>query len=127
MCKSLQALYSGTVAHWKIGSLFGKSHRPAEAPGGSREDTPRLPAAEVRASAHDDGLVLLHIPSGRVYRSNRTGSRIWQGLASGLDPASISREMSRDYGVPEALVRTHTSLFVDELERRGFVTRRAGC
>jgi hypothetical protein len=115
------------VAHWKIGSLFGKSHRPSEVLAGSREDTTRLLATEVRASVHDDGLVLLHIPSGRVYHCNRTGSRIWQGLASGLDPASISREMSRDYGVAEALVRTHTSLFVDELERRGFVTRMAGC
>jgi hypothetical protein len=105
------------MPHWKIGGRFRQS---------KRSDARRLPAAEVRASAHDDGLVLLHIPTGLVYRCNRTGSRIWQGLASGLDLNSISREMSRDYGVAEAVVQTHTTLFVDELEQRGFVTRMAG-
>lgn len=62
-----------------------------------------------------------------MYNCNRTGARIWKGLAGGLDPNGISREISRDYGVEEAVVQAHTSLFVGELERRGFVTRMAGC
>jgi hypothetical protein len=112
------------VAHWKIASLFGRS-RQSVTTSGSRHEIKRLPTGEVHASAHDGGLVLLHVPSGRVYNCNRTGSRIWQGLAGGLDPDSISREISHDYGVEEAVVKAHTGLFVDELERRGFVTRMA--
>src|SRR5258708_31031965 len=112
------------MPHWRIGSLFAKPRMSAG--GDSRPGYRRLPAAEVRASAHDDGLVLLHIPTGLVYRCNRTGSRIWQGLASGLDLESISREVSREYGVAEYLVETHTSRFLDELEACGFVTRAAG-
>ena len=113
------------MAHWKIGSLFGRSQQSPKTD--SRNEIPRLLTAEVRASAHDGGLVLLHIPSGRVFNCNRTGSRIWQGLASGLDPTGISREISRDYGVEQTVVQAHTCLFVDELERRGFVTRVAVC
>jgi hypothetical protein len=112
------------VAHWKIGNLFGRSQSP-KVSADSRRENPRLRTAEVHASAHEGGLVLLHVPTGRVYNCNRTGSRIWQGLAGGLDPNSISRELSRDYGVEEAVVQAHTGLFVDELERRGFVTRMA--
>jgi len=114
------------MAHWKIGSLFGKSSRSASASGGLRSGGRWFPAAEVTASPHDDGLVILHIPTGRIYRCNRVGSRIWEGLAGGLDPSSISMEVSREYGVAESLVQTHTTRFVNELERCGFVTRAAG-
>jgi hypothetical protein len=116
-----------SVAHWKLSSIFRRSQKASKASVDSRHATPRLLTAEVHASAHDGGLVLLHIPSGRVYNCNRTGSRIWQGLAGGLDPDSISREISRDYGVEEAVVQAHTGLFVAELERRGFVTRMVAC
>ncbi len=114
------------MPHWKIGGLFRQSRRSAGAGSDSRTDVRRVPAAQVRASAHDDGLLLLHIPTGCVYRCNRTGSRIWQGLACGFDLSSISREVSREYSADESLVKAHTSLFVDELERRGFVTQVAG-
>jgi hypothetical protein len=35
---------------------------------------------------------------------------------------SISREISRDYGVEEAHVQAHTRRFIDELEQCGFLT-----
>jgi Coenzyme PQQ synthesis protein D (PqqD) len=96
--------------------------------GGSGGDTgahgSRVVAPEVRASVHPDGLALLHIPSGRVFVCNRTGSRIWQGLVQGLSIDSISEEISRECGVARELVYRHTSSFLAELERRGLLTRR---
>jgi hypothetical protein len=80
-------------------------------------------APEVRASVHQNGLVLLHIPSGKIFQSNRTGSQIWQGLSNGLQPDAIATDISRDYGVPRGLVEQHTSSFLTELLRHGFVTR----
>jgi len=89
-----------------------------------RSDTNQLTvAAEVRASAHKDGLVLLHIPSGRVFLCNRTGARVWQGLARGLNVDAIADEISREYGVTRDLVQQHTSSFVTDLEQHGFVSR----
>lgn len=92
----------------------------------AREDRPLAVAPEVRASAHLDGLVLLHIPSGRVFLCNRTGARIWKGLSSGLNSDAIAKEISREYGVALDLVVRHTSRFLLDLEQHGFVKRLAG-
>jgi hypothetical protein len=77
----------------------------------------------VRASVHENGILLLHIPTGRVFQSNRTGAKIWQGLSNGLQPDAISTEISRDYCVPQDLVAQHTASFLIALEEHGFVTR----
>jgi hypothetical protein len=81
-------------------------------------------ASEVRTSDHEDGLALLHIPTGKMFLCNRTGARIWQGIVKGLSPEAISQEISREFGVARAVVQQHTSSFLAELERRGLVTRR---
>ena len=86
----------------------------------------RAVSPEVRASAHEDGLALLHIPTGRVFLCNRTASRIWQGVVKGLSAQTISEEISQECGVELDVVQQHTSSFLAELERRGLVTRRAG-
>ena len=83
-------------------------------------------APEVQVSVHDDGLALLHIPTGRVFLCNRTGSRIWQGVVKGLSADAITEEISRECGVARDLVERHTAAFVTELERRGLLTRRVG-
>jgi hypothetical protein len=83
-------------------------------------------AAEVRTSVYEDGLALLHIPTGRMFLCNRTGSRIWQGIVKGLSTDAIADEISHECGVAIAVVQQHTSSFVSELERRGLVTRRIG-
>lgn len=77
----------------------------------------------VQASLHENGMVLLHIPTGRVFQSNRTGARIWQGLSVGLQPSAIVTEISQHYGVPQDLVARDTASFLTALEQQGFVTR----
>jgi len=81
-------------------------------------------SSEVRASAHEDGLALLHIQTGRVFLCNRTGSRIWQSIAKGLSANDISEQISRECGVARDLVAQHTAAFLFELERRGLVYRK---
>ena len=77
----------------------------------------------VQASVHQDGIVLLHIPTGKVFQSNRTGARIWQGLTSGLQPGAIAAEIGQHYGMPPDLVARDTASFLTALEQHGFVTR----
>jgi len=94
--------------------------------GEDSSDNRRLAAAaDVRASVHDDGLVLLHISTGKVFLCNQTGLRIWQGLVEGLSADAISKEISREWGIGWERVRRHTSSFISLLERRGLVTPRA--
>jgi hypothetical protein len=78
---------------------------------------------DIQASVHEDGIVLLHIPTGRVFQSNRTGARIWQALSGGLQPDAIATEISGDYGVPQDLAARDTDSFLTALEQHGFVTR----
>ena len=82
--------------------------------------------SEVRTSAHEDGLALLHIPTGRMFLCNRTGARIWQGIAKGLSTHAICEDISRECGVARALVDQHASSFLAELESRGLVICRIG-
>ena len=102
--------------------LSGKKPQPKELPDCNNRRLAIAPG--VRASAHDDGLALLHISTGRVFLSNQTGLRIWQGVVSGLTADAISEEISRDWGVGWEVVRRDTSSFIFELERRGLVIRR---
>ena len=82
--------------------------------------------SEVRTSVYEDGLALLHIPTGRMFLCNRTGAHIWQGIVKGLTTEAITEEISRECGVARALVQQHTSSFLAELEHRGLATRRTG-
>ena len=81
-------------------------------------------APDVRASVHDDGVAILHIPTGRVFLCNRTASRIWQGVVDGLSSEDTCDEMSREWGVARDLIHQHASSFLTELERRRLVIPR---
>ena len=106
--------------------FFGKSRPSPESLARELDPVDRTLSAmpDVRASAHDDGLALLHISTGRVFLCNRTGSRIWQGVMQGLSADAISEEISRDCGVACDLVRRHTFSFFFELERNGLAVRK---
>jgi hypothetical protein len=82
-------------------------------------------APDVRAAVHEDGLAILNIATGKVFLSNQTGLRIWQGLVSGLSADAIAESISRECDVAWELVRRQTSSFLSELERRGLVIRKA--
>lgn len=72
-------------------------------------------------SIHDDGLIILHIPSGRIFSSNQTGARIWQSLKQQLPLGGISTELSSDYEIDPAAVLKDVARFVTELERHGLI------
>ena len=107
-------------------SLLGRLSNKSRPSNGSGEAYTLSAAADVQASAHDDGLALLHISTGRIFLCNRTGSRIWQGIVSGLSAAAIAEEISQDCGVAWDVVHRHTFSFFQELEQRGLAVRKAG-
>ncbi len=80
-------------------------------------------APDVRASVYDEGVAILHIPTGRVFLCNRTASRIWQGVVDGLSSEDTCDEISREWGVTRSLVYHHASSFLTELERRRLVVQ----
>ena len=54
----------------------------------------RLPAT-LRASANDDGLVLLNVETGQIYTSNAVGGRIWRLLEEGQSEAEIAAQLAQ--------------------------------
>jgi hypothetical protein len=77
------------------------------------------------ASIHDNALVILHAPRGRIFASNRTGARIWQCLEQQLPLEAIAAEISHNYGIERATAREDAANFLAELERNGLTERGA--
>jgi hypothetical protein len=77
----------------------------------------------VAASIHDDGIVILHVPSGRIFTSNQTGARVWQYLEQQLPLQAIATEISREYEIDRVTAQEDTARFLAELERNGLTER----
>jgi len=80
---------------------------------------------EAAASFHDDGIVILHAGQGRLFSSNGTGARIWQGVEQHLPLETIADEISGEYQTPRTTVHEHMVAFLAELERNQLIKREA--
>lgn len=78
---------------------------------------------EAAASFHDEGIVILHIGTGRMYTSNGTGARIWRGVERRLPLEAIAEEISSAYQIDLATAHEHTVRFLAKLERHVLVQR----
>jgi hypothetical protein len=78
---------------------------------------------DAAASVHDRGIVILHVPSGRIYISNQTGARVWRHLQHQLPLQAIAAEISREYGIDQPTALEDTARFLAELERNGLTER----
>lgn len=104
-------------------SLTGSLRRFLGRPSPAKSGATLTPAPGVRVSAHGDGLVILHIPSGRIFSCNSTGSRIWKSLAGGSRPDTISGEISREFGLAPAVAEQHARTFIEKLEHQQLLLR----
>ena len=81
----------------------------------ARQTGPLKISPDVKASFHQDILVLLHVGKGVMFISNRTGGRIWQALADHESPNIIAQKLSDDFGISLAIARAHLSRFLRDL------------
>jgi hypothetical protein len=87
-------------------------------------DTGALFGEHVLSSAHEGGLLLLHVASGRLFACNSTGARIWLAATGGVGLKAIAEEISKERSVEREVVHQHALSFVAELEMQGLITRR---
>jgi hypothetical protein len=80
-------------------------------------------SSEAVASIHDDGIVILHTHTGRLFTANRTGACIWRCIEQQLTFATIAEKISSDYRIAQSIAREHTAHFLAELERHGLIER----
>lgn len=79
--------------------------------------------SDATASIHDDGIVILHVRTGRLYTSNRIGSCIWRSIERQVALDEIAKEISDAYQIARSIAKEHTVRFVSELERHGLIER----
>ena len=108
-------------------SRFQKQNRRPESPvpsqpGDTGASCSLMIPRDVRASFHENGVVLLHIEKGLVFSSNATGARIVQGLLEGESPHRVVLRMSCEYGIDLVRIERDTAAFVAELRRHGLLT-----
>jgi hypothetical protein len=78
---------------------------------------------EATASAHDDGIVILHTGKGRVFSSNKIGALIWRGIEQQRSVDGIVEEISRQFEIAVTTARVHTLNFLAALEQQSLVQR----
>lgn len=78
---------------------------------------------EACASIHDQGIVILHLGTGKVYSSNETGASIWRRVEQQLPLETISEQLSTEYQILHSTSRNHVAGFLDELERHELIRR----
>lgn len=77
--------------------------------------------SEVVGSFHNNGVVILHAGSGRLFTSNETGARIWRGIEQQLSVETIASEISSAYHIARTTAREHTLSFLTALEQQALI------
>ena len=78
---------------------------------------------EATASAHEDGIVILHTGKGRVFSSNKTGALIWQGIEQRRSFDRIVEEISDAFQIAATTARAHALKFLAALEQQSLIRR----
>jgi Coenzyme PQQ synthesis protein D (PqqD) len=78
---------------------------------------------EAVSSFHDNGVVILHAGSGRLFTSNQTGARIWCCIEQQLPLETIAGEISRAYHIARTTAREHMLAFLTTLEQQALIIR----
>jgi len=79
--------------------------------------------ADVRASLHDHGIVLLSLRRGHLFAGNRAVTRIWNRVLSGETIAGIAGHLSTEYGIAIDQALNDTTELIVHLERQGLLKR----
>jgi hypothetical protein len=78
--------------------------------------------SHVQTQIDKDGLVLVNIRRGLIFRTNSIGARIWQGLAA-REGACILNALATEYQLSPDQVESGTAQFVSDLLKYGLLTR----
>ena len=78
---------------------------------------------EATASAHDDGIVILHTGKGRVFSSNKTAALIWQGIEQRRSFDRIVEEITDAFQIATTTARAHAIKFLAALEQQALIRR----
>lgn len=79
---------------------------------------------EVRISDHGDGVVLLNISHGEIFKSNKVGARILALLSEERSVSEIVDQVSYEFSAPQDIVRADLNNFIGQLHAKGLLQDR---
>jgi len=75
----------------------------------------------VRATAHEDGGILLDLEQGKYFSLNGVGAEIWKKLQAGASLSDIHHHLQATYSAPSERIRQDLQRFVQRLQEMGVV------
>jgi hypothetical protein len=89
----------------------------------ARSTTPMcyLRAHGIVTSADADGVVLLHLSSGRMFVSTGSGARLWHRLNEPQRLDALVGDMASHFGLPHATAFADVCSFLDVLEQHHLI------
>ncbi len=85
------------------------------------------PSLVVKASASEDGLILLDVDGGLVLASNAVGARIWQLIEQQRTQDDIARQLAEEFAIGVDRASQDVRAFVADLVDRGLVISEERC
>lgn len=81
-------------------------------------------STSVRMTKSQDGAILLDVEQGEIFAVNPVGTRIIELLQEGHDEFSLAATLSREFGVPEEVVKGDVDDFLIRLRRQRLIDDR---
>lgn len=78
-------------------------------------------APEVKASRHQDGVVLIHLGRGTVFSANRVGAMIWEGAVERQSFGQVTASISHEFDIPPQTAERDAAEFLAQLAAEGLL------
>ena len=69
------------------------------------------------------GGLIINIETGKTYKLNKTGYRIFLSLYDGVELKKLIKDLKKEFRVDKNRIRNDIKDFVDELIEEGFASR----
>ena len=73
------------------------------------------PTEDVVFRRMEDEVVLVNLPTNRIYSLNRTAARLWGLLSEGLDGPEIIEQLTTEFGVDAAAAESEVARMLEQL------------
>ena len=68
-----------------------------------------------------DSIVLVHLPTNRIFELNETGARIWELIRDGVDETHLTDRLTEEFEIDEARAGAEVADLIDRLRREGLL------
>ena len=68
-----------------------------------------------------EAIVLVHLPTNRIFELNVTGARIWELIRDGMDRSQIAPQLVQEFDIDETRASEEVTALIERLQREGLL------